>query len=80
MKSASFALLALIAGAVPALTQSQPDRAACAPDVMRLCASQIPNVTAITACLRQQRPNLSSGCRLVIDMSDRSVRTVSNGR
>ena len=48
MKSATFALLALIAGAAPALAQSRADRAACTPDVMRLCASQIPNVAAIT--------------------------------
>lgn len=80
MKSATFALLALIAGAAPALAQSRADRAACTPDVMRLCASQIPSVAAITACLRQQRPNLSAGCRLVMDQSDRPVRTVSNGR
>ncbi|SFL67557.1 hypothetical protein [Methylobacterium pseudosasicola] len=78
MKSASFALLALIVGAAPALAESRADRAACTPDVMRLCASHIPNVTAITGCLRQQRPNLSPGCRLVMDQSDRPVRTVSN--
>ncbi|MHC2105320.1 MULTISPECIES: hypothetical protein [unclassified Methylobacterium] len=80
MKSATFALLALIAGAAPALAQSRADRAACTPDVMRLCAAQIPNVAAITVCLRQQRPNLSAGCRTVMDQSDRPVRTVSNGR
>ena len=80
MKSASFALLALIAGAASALAESRADRAACTPDVMRLCASQIPNATAIAACLRKQRPNLSPGCGLVMDQSDRSVRTVSNRR
>ena len=76
MKPASFALLALLAGAVPALAESRADRAACTPDVMRLCAAHIPNVTAITACLRQQRPSLSAGCRLVMDQSDRPVRPV----
>ena len=78
MKSASFALLALIVGAAPAAAESRADRAACTPDVMRLCAAQIPNVAAITVCLRQQRANLSAGCRLAIDQSPRSVRTVSN--
>ncbi len=78
MKSASIALLALIAGAAPALADSRADRAACTPDVMRLCASQIPNVAAITVCLRQHRPNLSPGCRVVMDQSARPVRSVSN--
>lgn len=78
MKSASFALLAVFIGSAPAMAESRADRAACTPDVMRLCASQIPNASAITSCLRHQRPNLSAGCRVVIDQSARAVRTVSN--
>jgi hypothetical protein len=38
---------------------------ACTPDVYRLCAGEIPNVRAITACLRRQRANLSDACRAV---------------
>jgi hypothetical protein len=38
---------------------------ACTPDVYRLCAGEIPNVRAITACLRRQRANLSEPCRAV---------------
>ena len=38
---------------------------ACTPDVYRLCAGEIPNVRAITACLRRQKANLSEGCRAV---------------
>jgi hypothetical protein len=40
-------------------------RAACKPDVYRLCAGDIPNVRAITACLRRQRANLSPACAAV---------------
>jgi hypothetical protein len=40
---------------------------ACTPDVYRLCAGEIPNVKAITACLRRQKANLSEGCRAVFD-------------
>ncbi len=40
-------------------------RKACTPDVYRLCAGEIPNVRAITACLRRQKANLSDACRAV---------------
>jgi hypothetical protein len=40
---------------------------ACTPDVYRLCAGEIPNVKAITACLRRQKANLSEACRAVFD-------------
>ena len=38
-------------------------RRACTPDVYRLCAGEIPNVRAITACLRRQKASLSEACR-----------------
>jgi len=48
--------------------QGTPDqRRACTPDVYRLCAGEIPNVRAITACLRRQRANLSDACRAAFD-------------
>jgi hypothetical protein len=37
-------------------------RAACRPDVFRLCAGEIPNHRAITACLIAHRASLSPGC------------------
>jgi hypothetical protein len=40
---------------------------ACTPDVYRLCAGEIPNVRAITACLRLQKANLSEACRAVFE-------------
>jgi hypothetical protein len=40
-------------------------RAACRPDVYRLCAGEIPNVRAITACLRKNASRLSEGCAAV---------------
>jgi hypothetical protein len=42
-------------------------RRACTPDVYRLCAGEIPNVRAITACLRRQKANLSDACRAVFE-------------
>jgi hypothetical protein len=42
-------------------------RRACTPDVYRLCAGEIPNVRAITNCLRRQRASLSDACRAVFE-------------
>ncbi len=40
-------------------------RASCRPDVYRLCAGEIPNVRAITACLRKNHSRLSASCAAV---------------
>lgn len=39
----------------------------CTGDAMRLCSSEIPNISRITACMLKQRANLSTGCRTVMD-------------
>jgi hypothetical protein len=49
----------------PAFAQYQgtaEQRRACTPDVYRLCPGEIPNVRAITACLRRQKASLSPAC------------------
>src|SRR5437868_13355883 len=43
---------------------------ACTPDVWRLCSDQIPDVSRIAACLRQNTPLLSSGCRAVFQSNN----------
>src|SRR5277367_4271801 len=45
-------------------------RRACTPDVYRLCPGEIPNVRAITACLRRQKASLSDACRAAMDQAD----------
>ncbi len=60
--------LALCLAALPATGHAftQDDqRRLCTGDVFRLCASEIPNVERITACMRKQRASLSEGCRQV---------------
>ena len=42
-------------------------RQACMPDAFRLCSSHIPNVEAITACMRAKKSELSPACKLVFD-------------
>jgi hypothetical protein len=39
----------------------------CTGDAMRLCSSEIPNVSKITSCMIKQRASLSSGCRTVLE-------------
>jgi hypothetical protein len=39
----------------------------CTGDAFRLCSSEIPNISAITACMRKNKANLSTGCRAVMD-------------
>lgn len=39
----------------------------CTGDAFRLCASEIPDVPKITACMIKHRANLSAGCRAVMD-------------
>jgi len=39
----------------------------CTSDAFRLCSSDIPNVSAITACMMKKRASLSTGCRTVLE-------------
>jgi len=57
-------------------------RAACAPDAFRLCASYIPDATNVEACLMQKRSDLSDACRAVFDHAAEaaSVRTIGSPR
>ena len=65
----AFALLAMLTAIGPARAElaTPEQKKACTPDVYRLCAGEIPNVKAITACLRRQKANLSEACRAVFE-------------
>jgi hypothetical protein len=56
--------MAMLPAASHAFTQDD-QRRLCTGDVFRLCASEIPNVTRITACMHKQRSSLSAACRSV---------------
>jgi len=60
-----FLLTLLAYGAAAAQQGTAEQRRACTPDVYRLCAGEIPNARAITACLRRQKSSLSSACAAV---------------
>jgi hypothetical protein len=57
-------------------------RAACAPDAFRLCASYIPDAENVEACLRQRKSDLSDACRVVFEhaAATASVRTIGSLR
>ena len=52
---------------------------ACTPDVWRLCGDQIPDVSRIVACLRQNTPQLSNGCRAVFESQAERSRPIAAG-
>jgi hypothetical protein len=61
-------VLALLSAGFALADLATPEqRRACTPDVYRLCAGEIPNVRAITACLRRQKASLSDACRAVFE-------------
>jgi hypothetical protein len=60
-------LALLAAGSASAEIVTPEQKRACTPDVYRLCAGEIPNVRAITACLRRQKASLSDACRAVFE-------------
>src|SRR5712671_7946162 len=66
-------LVLAFAVSVSALSTSQSfafsseEQQMCTGDAFRLCSSEIPNIPAITACMKKNRANLSTGCRAVMD-------------
>jgi hypothetical protein len=58
----SFAALSTPSFAFTAEAQRQ-----CSGDAFRLCSSEIPNISRITACMRKNRSSLSPGCRVELD-------------
>lgn len=72
--SCSVGLFLSLVATVPALAQYQgtaDQRRACTPDVYRLCAGEIPNVRAITACLRRKQASLSPACAAAFEQAQR---------
>jgi hypothetical protein len=71
---ASVCLLALCGAIAPAAaaedllaTVTAEERAACTPDVFRLCSSALPSVKGVIACMKRERPKLSPACAAAFD-------------
>lgn len=67
------AIATMLHGTVSFALGTEEQRAACTPDVFKLCASQIPNVDAIVACLKTNKKNLSAGCQAVFSASEKTA-------
>jgi hypothetical protein len=50
----------------------------CTGDAMRLCASEIPDVDRVTACMVQKRAELSNGCKAVFQYVPPATATPVN--
>ena len=61
----SFGAVLVLATSAHAATAEE--KAACTPDVWRLCSSEVPNVSRIVACLNRNHGKLSSACKVVMD-------------
>ena len=53
------------------------ERAACTPDVFRLCSSAIPSVDKIIACMKRERPKLSPACAAAFDARAAKSKTAA---
>ena len=63
-----------IAGTSAFAQYTSAQREACMPDVFRLCSQHIPDASAITACLKREKPRLSAACRGVFAVGERGGR------
>jgi hypothetical protein len=75
---ASACIAIVIASQVtPSAAATTEERAACTPDVLRLCSSDIPNVERVVACMKRERSKLSPGCAAVVRTA-RSIRSTDD--
>ena len=54
-------------------------RAACAPDALRLCLTSIPDATKVEKCLRQRKSDSSSRCRSLFELPTSFLTTSGSG-
>ena len=57
-------LAALVASSTPGFAQGTPEqRQACTGDAFKFCSAHIPNVSAITTCMKANYAKLSDACK-----------------
>jgi hypothetical protein len=62
------AIIGSLVGIMPTTALAEPvptdaERSACTSDAFRLCVASIPNQSAVIACLKSKRSQLSPTCR-----------------
>ena len=70
IRSAVFALALIVAGGSAAFAQAKltaQEQAACRPDAVKLCSSHVGKPVQMSACLRDNKADLSEACRAVVE-------------
>lgn len=65
---------------VQAFTATQEQREACTPDALRLCSSEIPDVSRVVACMVAKKASLSAPCRAVFEVASLDRRAAPSRR
>ena len=63
----AFATTAIVLQTSPGLAFSSEAQQMCTGDAMRLCSSEIPDISRVRACMVQKKAQVSPGCRAVMD-------------
>jgi hypothetical protein len=58
----------------PGLAFSSEAQQMCTGDAMRLCSSEIPDISRVAACMHHKRAQVSPGCRAVMDREVAAAR------
>jgi hypothetical protein len=75
---ASAVAISLTSFAAHAVEATAEQRRACTPDAFRLCSAHIPNIEAITACMKANKSKLSPECKLVFDKAPTKVASAKD--
>jgi hypothetical protein len=67
------ALASYSSGAISA-PGTDEQRAACTPDVFRLCSSELPNVDHILQCMNVKKTSLSPACKAVFTPENSAIK------
>ncbi|MET4092515.1 hypothetical protein ABID60_008269 [Bradyrhizobium sp. S3.5.5] len=70
----AFATTAIVLQTSPALAFSSEAQQMCTGDAMRLCSSEIPDISRVRACMVQKKAQVSPGCRAVMDREHAAAR------
>lgn len=63
----AFAATAMAFQTSPSLAFSSEAQQMCTGDAMRLCSSEIPDISRVRACMVRNKAQVSPGCRAVMD-------------
>ena len=70
----AFATTAIVLQTSPGLAFSSEAQQMCTGDAMRLCSSEIPDISRVRACMVQKKAQVSPGCRAVMDREHAATR------